>query len=140
MAQQATSKDPLSSSFSSQETPQASESALEDPDRAQKAKGTPSDYDFEDGPEHNDQESSGEMLIDPRQEMEREKRLYPGASTWAESEERLFEILYLRQDLPLLPSHWDFDFRGIPMPETLFAAPDESQHVVYAHGRGVWGE
>ncbi|PNY24933.1 Uncharacterized protein TCAP_05123 [Tolypocladium capitatum] len=67
------------------------------------------------------------------EELEDEKRRYPGASTWARDEERLFEVLFLRQDLPLLPAHWDVDFRGVPMVDSIFQTSDEFPPVVYAH-------
>lgn len=67
------------------------------------------------------------------QQMQLEKELYPGASTWAEPEERLFEVLFLRQSAPLLPSHWDFDFRGVPIVDSVFCTTEQTQPVVYAH-------
>lgn len=68
-----------------------------------------------------------------RQRMEEAKALYPGSKNWAKDEERLFEILYLRQDLPMLPSHWNLDFRGFPIPEHIFDTSDEYIPIVYAH-------
>ncbi|KAK5987924.1 hypothetical protein PT974_12060 [Cladobotryum mycophilum] len=70
-----------------------------------------------------------------RQEMEMEKKLYPGASTWARDEERLFEILYLRQELPILPSFWGIDFRGIPISERCFSTDQWAKPIIYAHCR-----
>lgn len=67
------------------------------------------------------------------EELEMEKQRYPGASTWAKDEERLFEVLFLRQDLPLLPAHWDVDFRGVPMVDSIFQTSDEFPPIVYAH-------
>ncbi|POR31446.1 Uncharacterized protein TPAR_08346 [Tolypocladium paradoxum] len=67
------------------------------------------------------------------EELENEKQRYPGASTWARDEERLFEVLFLRQDLPLLPAHWDVDFRGVPMVDSIFQTSDEFPPIVYAH-------
>ncbi|KAK1963355.1 hypothetical protein LY78DRAFT_584878 [Colletotrichum sublineola] len=57
-------------------------------------------------------------------EMDEERKLFPGSDSWAEDELRLFRILYMRQYSPLLPSHWDMDFRGIPIPDILFASSD----------------
>ena len=62
----------------------------------------------------------GDVEITLTEKMERAKALYPGSEDWAKDEERLFEILYLRQDLPILPSHWNIDFRGFPIPENIF--------------------
>lgn len=58
------------------------------------------------------------------EEMDEERKLFPGSDTWAEDELRLFKILYMRQYCPLLPSHWGMDFRGIPIPDILFASSD----------------
>ncbi|KAF4126540.1 hypothetical protein GMORB2_0276 [Geosmithia morbida] len=71
-----------------------------------------------------------------RERMEKAKELYPGSKDWAHDEARLFEILYLRQDLPMLPSHWNIDFRGFPIPENIFATSDEFAPIVYAHSTG----
>ncbi|KAK1997251.1 hypothetical protein LX36DRAFT_578818 [Colletotrichum falcatum] len=57
-------------------------------------------------------------------EMDEERKLFPGSDNWAEDEHKLFRILYMRQYCPLLPSHWDMDFRGIPIPDILFASSD----------------
>lgn len=67
--------------------------------------------------------------------MAKAKELYPGSDEWAKDEERLFEILYLRQDLPMLPSHWTVDFRGFPIPENIFGTSDEHPPVIYAHSK-----
>ena len=67
--------------------------------------------------------------------MEMAKELYPGSRNWAKDEERLFEILYLRQDLPMLPSHWTLDFRGFPIPENIFETSDEYPPIIYAHSK-----
>lgn len=72
-------------------------------------------------------------LRDLRGLLDDEKALYPAASTWAAAEERLFEILFLRQCLPLLPSHWAMDFRGLPMPGSVFRKLDDYPPVVYPH-------
>nr|RBQ87481.1 hypothetical protein FVER53263_06187 [Fusarium verticillioides] len=65
--------------------------------------------------------------------MKLEKERYPGASTWAPAEERLFEILYMRQDLPMLPSTWDVDLRGVPISDIVFQTSDEFPPIIYAH-------
>ncbi|KAG6009120.1 hypothetical protein E4U21_003189 [Claviceps maximensis] len=68
-------------------------------------------------------------------ELEIEKKRYPGASTWASDEERLFEILFQRAERPVLPGHWEVDFRGIPMLDTVFSMnddSDDSRSVVYS--------
>ncbi|TWU72734.1 hypothetical protein ED733_001088 [Metarhizium rileyi] len=72
------------------------------------------------------------QVTDIRLELEEEKRSYPGASTWAEEEERLFEILFQRADIPLLPAHWHVDFRGIPVVDTIFSAGDEVPSIIYS--------
>lgn len=74
------------------------------------------------------------------QQMEEEKIRYPGASGWAPAEERLFEILFMRQDLPLLPSNWDIDFSGVPISEVVFDTSDEHPPIIYAHGKDFRGE
>jgi hypothetical protein len=67
------------------------------------------------------------------EEMMEEKKLFPGSENWTEGEERLFQKLFMRQYSPLLPLHWGMDFRGIPVPDILFATSDEDEPVVYAH-------
>ncbi|EFY92661.1 hypothetical protein J3458_001787 [Metarhizium acridum] len=69
---------------------------------------------------------------DMRLELEEEKRSYPGASTWADEEERLFEILFQRADIPLLPAHWHVDFRGIPVVDSIFSAGDGVPSIIYS--------
>ncbi|KAM3510895.1 hypothetical protein MY11210_005433 [Beauveria gryllotalpidicola] len=66
------------------------------------------------------------------EQLELEKSRYPGASTWAPDEERLFELLFFRQDLPILPSHWELDMSAVPISEANFA-DGENTPVVYAH-------
>ncbi|KAM3506639.1 hypothetical protein MY10362_002228 [Beauveria mimosiformis] len=66
------------------------------------------------------------------EQLELEKSRYPGASTWARDEERLFELLFFRQDLPILPSHWELDMSAVPISEANFADV-ENAPVVYAH-------
>ncbi|KAI5463807.1 hypothetical protein BGZ63DRAFT_353390 [Mariannaea sp. PMI_226] len=81
------------------------------------------------------EELDDSLTIDISKEMEEEKSQYPGAGNWAPDEERLFEILYLRQDLPMLPSTWDCDFRGVPMPEAMFQTSEEFAPIIYAHSK-----
>ncbi|KAM3447331.1 hypothetical protein MY3296_008801 [Beauveria thailandica] len=66
------------------------------------------------------------------EQLELEKSRYPGASTWAPDEERLFELLFFRQDLPILPSHWELDMSAVPISEANFADV-ENAPIVYAH-------
>lgn len=70
------------------------------------------------------------------EQMEEAKAMYPGSKEWAKDEERLFEVLYLRQDIPMLPRHWIVDFRGIPIPEEIFETTKEYPPRVYAHSKG----
>ncbi|KAF4964033.1 hypothetical protein FZEAL_10894, partial [Fusarium zealandicum] len=78
-------------------------------------------------------ESSYFMTIE--EEMKHEKERYPGASSWAPAEERLFEILFMRQDLPMLPSTWDVDLRGVPISDVIFKTSDDFPPIVYAHSK-----
>lgn len=64
--------------------------------------------------------------------MDQEKALFPGSQEWAEDEERLFRILFLREYNPLLPRHWSMDFRGIPIPSLLFSQTDAETPVIYS--------
>ncbi|GAO15695.1 hypothetical protein UVI_02018920 [Ustilaginoidea virens] len=80
-------------------------------------------------------ESDAPIVIDSDTslELQREKESYPGASTWAEDEEHLFEILFQRGERPILPGHWDVDFRGIPVVDTVFQTDNDGlPPVVYA--------
>jgi hypothetical protein len=92
-----------------------------------------------DGPEANAQSNidagNDTTEMTASEMMELEKQQYPGASEWAHDEERLFEILYLRQDLPMLPSHWNIDFRGFPLPENIFDTSKEHPAIIYAHNK-----
>ncbi|RSL53127.1 hypothetical protein CEP51_014942 [Fusarium floridanum] len=69
------------------------------------------------------------------QEMKLEKERYPGASGWAPAEERLFEILFMRQDLPMLPPTWDVDLRGVPLSDVIFKTSDDFPPIIYAHSK-----
>ncbi|KAG6064638.1 hypothetical protein E4U32_008237 [Claviceps aff. humidiphila group G2b] len=65
------------------------------------------------------------VLPETQLELELEKKRYPGASTWAPAEEHLFEILFQRAERAILPGHWEVDFRGIPMLDTVFSTNDD---------------
>ncbi|KAI8723375.1 hypothetical protein NCS52_00193300 [Fusarium sp. LHS14.1] len=68
-------------------------------------------------------------------EMKQEKERYPGAREWAPAEERLFEILFMRQDLPMLPPTWDVDLRGFPLSDVIFKTSDDFPPIIYAHSK-----
>ncbi|KAF5625226.1 hypothetical protein F52700_9129 [Fusarium sp. NRRL 52700] len=84
-----------------------------------------------------DEEDEEEVTCSNRMEelMRLEKERYPGASSWAPAEERLFEILYMRQDLPMLPTTWDIDLQGVPISDIVFQTSDESPPIIYAHSQ-----
>lgn len=86
-------------------------------------------------------DEEGDVYItDMEEEMKQEKKRYPGASSWAPAEERLFEILFMRQDLPMLPTTWDVDLRGIPISETIFRTSEDFPPIIYAHGKNFAGK
>ncbi|PHH69787.1 hypothetical protein CDD80_6498 [Ophiocordyceps camponoti-rufipedis] len=66
-------------------------------------------------------------------ELLSEKKRYPGAEDWAPDEERLFTILFSRQERPLLPAHWDIDFRDIPVPPSVFGLTPTYRPIIFAH-------
>ncbi|KAL7932745.1 hypothetical protein V8C35DRAFT_322933 [Trichoderma chlorosporum] len=68
--------------------------------------------------------------------METEKSRYRGERHWNQLEERLFEILFLRQEISLLPLHWELDFRGIPVSGDLFCWQKGVKPIVYARTTG----
>jgi hypothetical protein len=82
----------------------------------------------EDG--HREDEMVQQISLEER--MELAKQRYPGAKDWARDEERLFEILFSRQDLPMMPSHWSIDFRGVPLTERVFETSRQYPPIVYA--------
>lgn len=86
----------------------------------------------------NDEESIG--FDNMEEEMKLEKERYPGASSWAPAEERLFEILFMRQDLPMLPTTWDVDLRGVPISDVVFKTTDEFPPIIYAHSKDFRGK
>ncbi|KAI8309856.1 hypothetical protein K4K61_001325 [Colletotrichum sp. SAR11_59] len=55
-------------------------------------------------------------------EMIEEVKLFPRSDSWADDEFKLFKILFMRQYSPLLPGDWQMSFRGIPIPDILFAS------------------
>lgn len=86
------------------------------------------------------QDDNSEILpatgaMDLLEQMELEKERYPGAATWAEDEERLFEMFFLRQELPMLPPDWALDFRGVPISEANFTNKMTAAPLIYAHAR-----
>lgn len=85
-------------------------------------------------------EANEELDLSLSEKMDIAKQRYPGAKEWAKDEERLFEILYLRQDLPILPSHWKFDFRGFPLPENIFETSEEHPPIIYSHNQTRAGQ
>ncbi|KKO99354.1 hypothetical protein THAR02_08539 [Trichoderma harzianum] len=86
-------------------------------------------------------EDDGERLVYSTilDSMEEEKRRYLGSQRWNGIEERLFEILFLRQEIPLLPLHWEVDFRGVPVSGDLFCWREGVKPIVYAHASGLGG-
>ncbi|KAL7924247.1 hypothetical protein ACQKWADRAFT_319739 [Trichoderma austrokoningii] len=66
-------------------------------------------------------------------DMQVAKRNYLGRLEWAKGEEKLFEILFLRQDIPLLPLHWEVDFRGVPISGDCFCYKKGDNPIIYAH-------
>ncbi|KAG6042607.1 hypothetical protein E4U39_005695 [Claviceps sp. Clav50 group G5] len=79
------------------------------------------------------------LLPETQLELELEKKRYPGASTWASAEEHLFEILFQRAERAILPGHWEVDFRGIPMLDTIFSTnnDDDDGSSKSGHSRSV---
>ncbi|MBE3042386.1 hypothetical protein IMZ48_07360 [Candidatus Bathyarchaeota archaeon] len=70
---------------------------------------------------------------DRHEAMMRERKLFPANESWAPDEERLFELLFMRQYSPLMPQDWETDFRGIPLPDILFRTSEVHKPVVYSH-------
>lgn len=68
-------------------------------------------------------------------EMEIERQRFTGASNWAPAEERLFELLYMREQLPMMPRHWQYDFQGVPFQDHVFSTSEENPPVIYAHSQ-----
>lgn len=76
-----------------------------------------------------------EMESERYEEMMEEKKLFPGSDEWAADEKRLFEVLFMRQYSPIMPPHWKVDFRGIPLPDILFATSEVDLPVVYSQSK-----
>jgi len=74
------------------------------------------------------------MKITLEEELAEAKAKYKGWEDWAPDEEKLFGILFMRQNLPIMPQHWFLDFRNFPIHEKVFDTHD-SQPVIYAHCR-----
>ncbi|KAL6902676.1 hypothetical protein GGI43DRAFT_382853 [Trichoderma evansii] len=66
-------------------------------------------------------------------QMTKSNYLGKSGSEWVQAEEQLFEILYLRQDIPLLPLHWEVDFRGVPISGDCFCCNKGENPIIYAH-------
>jgi hypothetical protein len=82
-----------------------------------------------------------EMEADRFEDMREEKKLFPGSDEWAPDEERLFQTLFMRQYSPLMPPYWSADFRGIPLPDILFATSEVDRPIVYSYSdRDFWGK
>lgn len=73
-------------------------------------------------------------------DMQMAKRNYLGRLEWAKAEEQLFEILFLRQDIPLLPLHWEVDFRGVPISGDCFCCNKGENPIIYAHTSTFLGQ
>lgn len=86
------------------------------------------------------EQESVDREMNLQREMQREKALYPGAKTWASEEEKLFELLFMRQDLPILPAHWEVDFRNVPIGEANFSLSESKPPLIYAHGKEFLGK
>lgn len=96
-------------------------------------------YDEDDDLDPAEQDATDHEM-DLKKEMQREKSLYPGAKTWAAEEEKLFELLFMRQGLPILPAHWEVDFRNVPIGIDNFSLDDETSPLIYAHGKEFLGK
>ncbi|KAH8173357.1 hypothetical protein LIA77_07612 [Sarocladium implicatum] len=68
-----------------------------------------------------------------QKDMEAERQRFTGASNWAPAEERLFELLYMREQLPMMPRHWQYDFQGVPFQDHVFSTSEENPPVIHAH-------
>ncbi|PHH66769.1 hypothetical protein CDD81_5901 [Ophiocordyceps australis] len=76
-----------------------------------------------------------ELLDEPQNDglvvlLTEEKARYKGAAHWAPEEERLFEYLFLRQEVAMLPSYWLVDFCGVVMPPSLFKSSEEKPPII----------
>lgn len=69
------------------------------------------------------------------QDMEAERKRFTGANHWAPVENRLFELLYMREQLPMMPRHWEYDFQGVPFQDHVFSTSEENPPAIHAHSR-----
>jgi hypothetical protein len=97
-----------------------------------------SDSEAENSEEANEATEEAEMSLSDR--MEQDKQKFPGAKEWAKEEERLFEIFYLRQDIPILPPHWSIDLRGFPLTDHIFQTSKDYPPVIYSHSETMSGQ
>ncbi|KAK0391303.1 hypothetical protein NLU13_0804 [Sarocladium strictum] len=70
-----------------------------------------------------------------KRQMEAERQRFSGASHWAPAEERLFELLFMREHLALMPRHWGYDFQGVPFQDHVFSTSPQNPPIIYAHSR-----
>lgn len=87
------------------------------------------DYSFA---SHDQSQESIEMQKERDEQMKAAKDLMPGSQDWAQDENKLFELMFQRQDIPLLPSHWALDFQGVPVSDSIFNISDEHSPVIHA--------
>lgn len=88
-----------------------------------------------------DEEGEGPLVSNRTlADMQMAKRNYLGGLEWAKAEEQLFEILFLRQDIPLLPLHWEVDFRGVPISGDCFCCKKGENPIIYAHTSTFLGQ
>lgn len=120
-------------------TENASEEEGEEAEEAEEEESYERGYDEDDDLEPAEQDATN-YEMDLKKEMQREKSLYPGAKTWAAEEEKLFELLFMRQSLPILPAHWEVDFRNVPIGIDNFSLDDETPPLIYAHGKEFLGK
>lgn len=80
-------------------------------------------------------EESSQLQPTLREQLSMELERYPGAPTWAPEEQILFERLFMREELPILPGHWEVDLRGIPIAADNFALDDPHKPLIYAHSK-----
>lgn len=102
---------------------------------------TPGDDNLEESDDDFDlpAEEAARSEMSLQKQMENEKHSFPGAATWAKEEEQLFELLFMRQDLPMLPAHWAVDFSNVPIRESNYCWSKE-QPRIYAHGKEFLGK
>ncbi|KAK7427432.1 hypothetical protein QQZ08_006038 [Neonectria magnoliae] len=121
------------SSQSSQATPRPKQESVTRGGRGAMSKSPPLPLEKPLGGSQEEDQKAFEAYL--REQMEQEKTRFPGASGWAPAEARLFEILYMRQDLPMLPRTWDIDFSGVPISDVVFETSEEFPPIIYAHSK-----